>query len=127
LQSRVGPTVIGHITVPLRARPSGLRAALRRSFGRNDVELARNAARHGFNEHVRRRYRDGGTLFDLAAIEATSTRGNEPRSRIREEETPALLDEYTSDGGHLNERGRMVVARAFMRFVDGVRSRRNGG
>jgi hypothetical protein len=127
LQSRVGPTVIGHMTVPLRARPSGLRATLRHSLGRYDTELARNAARHGFNQHLRRRYGDGGTLFDLAAVEAARTGDNGSRPEVRDDETPALLAEYTNDGGHLNERGRTVVAQAFMRFLDEVRSRRDAG
>lgn len=59
-----------------------------------------NAARNAYNKLVREWCKKKGkTLFDLADIESNGG--------------DALLDEYSEDGGHLNETGRVRVARAW--------------
>jgi hypothetical protein len=121
LQNEAAPVTIGHATVPLRARRTGPGAILRTLLGRRDPQIARNAARHRFNEHLRRRYADTGLLFDLATIEANRA-GTQPP--VRSDAIPALRAEYTSDGGHLNTVGREVVAAAFARYIGALRSRR---
>jgi hypothetical protein len=107
LQQRRSELVIGHMTIPLRSVPSGLVTTTRRLLGQRHPDVLRNAARHAFNERIRERYSGTALLFDLAAIESGDG-GTEP----------ALLGSYTEDGGHLNEKGRRVVAGRFLDFLD---------
>lgn len=107
---------LGHVTVPLRARPQGLGASVRRALGRRDTEHARNRARAAFNERLRLAYGDGA-LFDLARIEANGPGARPASWREGGHEVPALAPEYSRDGGHLNSLGRRVAARAFLDFL----------
>lgn len=112
LQDAAPGIVIGHVTVPLRTAPSGTKEVVRRLFGRGrHPEIARNAARHAFNTRLRERYGKAGTVFDLARIESGP-----------ESPPPRLLPEYTSDGGHLNEPGRVAVASGFLKFFESLRA-----
>jgi hypothetical protein len=113
LQQRFPHLVIGHVTVPLRTTPVGLRAAARRLLGRPaHPELARNRARHAFNQSLRRRFGAGETLFDLAGVEAGG---------VDASAAPRLRAAYSSDGGHLNATGRAVLAKAFLTFFGSLR------
>jgi hypothetical protein len=107
LQRRRPELTLGHVTIPLRSVPTGLVSTARRLLGQRHPQLARNRARHAFNIRMRERYSGTSTLFDLAAIESGD--------RVTD---PALLSSYTEDGGHLNERGRRVVAEGFLDFLD---------
>lgn len=107
---------LGHVTVPLRARPRGLRVAVQRILGRPDTEHARNRARAAFNERLRHAYAGGG-LFDLARIESNGTGARPASWHEGGHEVPALAPEYSRDGGHLNSLGRRVAARAFLDFL----------
>ncbi len=64
-----------------------------------------------FNNQVRTYVRaNGKILFDIADIESYSQTGvHNVDSRGYE----ALLSDYTTDGGHLNTTGRLLVAKAF--------------
>ncbi len=98
---------LAHVTMPLRAIPTGLAVTARRLLGQRHPELAANAARHAFNELMRARYGSGSLVFDLAAVQSGDRHA-----------APALLNSYTDDGGHLNEEGRRVVAQQFLDFLD---------
>jgi hypothetical protein len=97
----------------LRALPRGPAAIVRWAFGGGGKEVARDAARHAFNERLRARYGPEGLLFDLAVIESATNGGALTASAS----APALRRDYTSDGGHLNYTGRTVLASSFWRFV----------
>lgn len=96
------------VTAPLTTVRGGLNGLLRRGLGRRPVGEAENARRQRFNGLLRR-HLHASRLFDLAAVEAAP--GAE-RGRA-----PALYEPYTSDGGHLNARGREHVARAFLAWL----------
>lgn len=98
---------LAHVTMPLRAVPTGLTVIARRLLGQRHPQLAANAARHAFNELMRARYGSGSLVFDLAAVESGERRA-----------APALVNSYTDDGGHLNEVGRRVVAQQFLKLLD---------
>ena len=87
------PTVrFVHLTVPLTTGSS-----------------ADNAARERFSDLIRQTY-SSGRVFDLAKVESTRTDGStELVNGVR-----ALVPAYSSDGGHLNETGSGVVARALV-------------
>lgn len=108
---------LGHVTVPLRARPQGIGASVRRMLGRRDTEHARNRARAAFNERMRQACAGSDNLFDLARVEAHSPDARSSSWREGDHDVPALAPEYSRDGGHLNSLGRRVAARAFLDFL----------
>ncbi|MCL2059136.1 MAG: copper amine oxidase N-terminal domain-containing protein [Oscillospiraceae bacterium] len=72
-----------------------------------------NSVQHAFNEKLREKY--GGLVFDLAAMEATDAAGR--ASFSRDGVTPALSEEWTSDGSHLNDAGGNRLASALISFL----------
>lgn len=106
---------LAHCTIPLRAVPQGAYAALRRALGHRHIEYVRNAARERFNDQLRHAMKTE-KVFDIARIEAGLEAHSPPPARGN----LALLRKYTSDGGHLNELGRRIVASRFAAFLDGL-------
>ena len=72
-----------------------------------------NRVQHSFNEKLRAQY--GGLVFDLAAIESVDSAGNMAISR--DGVSPALAEEWTSDGSHLNASGGRRLASAIISFL----------
>jgi len=72
-----------------------------------------NSVQHAFNERLRAEY--GAGVFDLAALEATDAAGQAVFSR--DGVTPALAEDWSADGGHLNEAGSRYVAAALAEFL----------
>jgi hypothetical protein len=58
-----------------------------------------------------RNHYDPDELFDIAKIEATFSDGTFNRYLNG---IPGLIPEYSSDGGHLNQSGRLLIARQLM-------------
>jgi hypothetical protein len=103
------------VTVPLTSRPVGLKARLKKILGRLPWEEADNVQRNIYNGMLREKYAD--SLFDLAAIES---RIDDTRRATftKDGGTYDLLHRpYTSDGGHLNEAGRRIVAAELLAFL----------
>lgn len=92
------------VTVPLTALPPWPKRLAKRLLGRSVREFDDNARRAEFNDSLRSLHRGDGLLFDLAKVEATRPDGAPERGGT------AMCPEYTDDRGHLNERGRLVVA-----------------
>lgn len=109
--------VFAHTTVPLRAPPGTPVARLRQWLSGPHPEHARNRAREEFNELMRRRYGNTGTLFDLAAIEALGPGQRRCGYPLDGAFVPALCRDYTHDGGHLNALGRKLAAQALLTFL----------
>lgn len=104
-----------HCTVPLRAVQPAWRASLGRVLGRSDPEVEHNRAREQFNQRLRETA-PPGTLFDLAALESGAPAGPSTAGGR------ALRGDWTNDGGHLNARGRKIAARAFVQFLESLRT-----
>ena len=75
-----------------------------------------NNRQHTFNEKMRAKY--GAYVFDLAAIESVDASGNQTLSR--DGVTPALADDWSSDGSHLNDAGGKRVAAELISFLGSV-------
>ena len=109
-----------HSTAPLTTIEWGLKARLKaiakRLLGR-PVAGADNAARERYNALLRAEYGPSGRLFDLALLESTApddpSAGNGNGGR-------ALLQRYTTDGGHLNERGSRRAAEGLLALLAGA-------
>jgi len=72
-----------------------------------------NAAREQFSELVRQTYGGKEPVFDLAKVEATRPDGSaETVNGVR-----ALVADYSSDGGHLNDTGAAVVSAALVVYL----------
>ncbi len=107
-----GATVV-HITTPLKTVPPGWKSLLKSLLRRPEVRALENQRRDEYNRELKRVFASE-PVFDLAAVEAGSVPGGE---------VPALQDQFSDDGGHLNERGREAAARAFVHtLAEAVRS-----
>ena len=119
-QSSPGTTFI-HVTAPLTAPRNVLMTAaknvIKRLIGRPGANYRPNVKQAEFNDLLRRTYLGKEPVFDLAAIESTRADGTRVMSRESGTAVYSLAPEYTFDGGHLNERGRRIVAFDLLRFL----------
>jgi len=94
-----------HFTVPITTKPKGIKGLARIILKMDD-----NKYRNKFNTLMRNSYSDI-ELFDLAKFESTFPNN---KSNIYWFKTPGLIPEYSSDGRHLNQQGRLLIARELM-------------
>jgi hypothetical protein len=110
-------TLFVHVTVPLVARESGLRSALKMMLGRPVSGHEDNLAREKLNRLMRSEYAGKEPLFDLALFESTGKDGSRASFGLGSETYYALEEAYTDDGGHLNSSGRSVIAEHLLKFL----------
>lgn len=115
ISSRYPDLVLLHCTVPLRYTRG--RWAGRLSAVLADAETKANDCRDRFNDLMRGRFAADSTLFDLALIESTCLDGSPARSRMGARHVPSLAEEWTYDGGHLNDVGKERIARLLASFL----------
>lgn len=105
-----------HVTVPLTTVETGVKAAVKRLLGRPVWGERENLRRHAYNELLRRTYR-ASSIFDLAALESTRPDGSPYLVEVDGVDVPALLPEFTYDGGHLAEGARERLAAELIRVL----------
>lgn len=108
LKKRHPRTVFLHFTVPLTAKQSWFKEFIKDLIGK--MNFYDNVQRNVFNDMVRQRYLGKEPLFDIAAIESTLPDGSRSSFTKKDRIYYSLFWGYTHDGGHLNEKGRRVVA-----------------
>ncbi|HEY6098072.1 MAG TPA: hypothetical protein VIW03_01490 [Anaeromyxobacter sp.] len=111
LRARHPRTTFVHVTVPLTAIQGGVKAIVKRLTGRAPAGVIENARREEFNELLRRAVRGKEPLFDLAEVESTAPDGARATHEWGGRAVPALVPQYTDDGGHLAGEGRARAAR----------------
>jgi lysophospholipase L1-like esterase len=79
-------------------------------IGNVPPDWADNLKRKEFNDHIRAHF-DANHLFDIAKLEAETVKGPDGK------EVEVLRSDLTSDGGHLNDKGKRVVAAAFLKMI----------
>ena len=106
-----------YTTAPLVSDPPRTAKTLLKSLlGRGADWPADNVARERYNQLVRGTYANTGRLFDIAAIESSTTA--EPLRRTAGGEPYLVLHpDLTTDGGHLNEAGAQRVASELLRLI----------
>jgi hypothetical protein len=109
-KARPGLTVL-HATVPLKSADQGAKGAVKRLAGGGTGPS--NAARGRYNLLLRARY-PKREIVDIARAESRELDGSEVTTTVSGVAWPVLCAGYTSDGGHLNEVGQVVVARALL-------------
>lgn len=105
-----------HSTLPLRSDPPGKKTFVKRLLGRATERDADNALRNEFNTGLRKLYA-GTWLFDLAAAESTLPDGRRSSFSRRGQMVYTLAQQYTHDGGHLNDVGQRRIAAAFAHAI----------
>lgn len=117
LRSRHPRTAFVHLTMPLRIVQTGWKVPVKNLIGRPIGGYADNAKRSEFNALLRAEYGGREPVFDLAEIESTRPDGSRVTFESGGRTHEALAEEYTSDGGHLNQTGRRVVAERLLVFL----------
>ena len=126
LQSEHPRVTIMHTTVPLTTRSAGWKGMIKKIIGRSDFSDLEAYKRSVFNDMIMQEY--GKTLvFDLAGIESTKSDGTKSSFEYEGKTVYTLLQEFTDDGGHLNETGQRVVARELLRTLAMAETSRRGG
>jgi hypothetical protein len=108
-------------TVPLTNAPPGIKSRVKALLGRGPALAEVNANRNAINEHIRQVH--GASVWDLAAVEATTPEGKSVFVRDGERTIDLLNPAYASDGGHLNGVGSEVVAIDLLVRLAGLESR----
>lgn len=105
-----------HVTQPLFAAETPLVSRLRLALGRSSDRVL-NRKRGEFNRLLRAEYGATGRVFDLAALESTRPDGSRVSYTVGSDTVYALAPDYTEDGGHLDARGRRLMAEHFLAFL----------
>lgn len=103
-------TTFLHVTVPLTTVQTGIKAWVKQIIGRPIDGYDDNARRGEFNDRLRNEYQGKAPVFDLAVLESTSPDGTRTSFARDGRVYQSMVPDYTHDGGHLNERGRRLVA-----------------
>jgi hypothetical protein len=107
------------MTIPLTSVRSGLKESVMARLGRGATDFQDNAARHRLNEILRGALTEPGALFDLAAAESTYPDGRLNVVSRDGMSVPAMIPDYTDDGGHLGAVGRKAVCQRLLAFLAG--------
>jgi hypothetical protein len=105
-----------HVTVPLVSRPMELKERVFRLIGRPVWEDSANVQRHQFNQRLLAEYA-ADPIFDLAKVESTRPDGTREIFELGGQVYYSMVPRYTSDHGHLNDRGQDVAAPELVRFL----------
>lgn len=116
LKERYPSVVFGHATVPLRIRERGVKTRIARTLGLEPGSDSANRVRAQYSELLREAFADD-PILDIAKAESTTIGGERITYDTEGEPAPALLDAYSSDGGHLNDLGKRQLAAEFARFA----------
>lgn len=113
LARRFPKTTFVAVTVPLTTVQGGVKALVKRAIGRIPSGYVENVRRQQFNRIIREKYANQNLLFDLAKFESEGSTHFQYQGSTFETLNPVL----TSDGGHLNSRGELLVATKLLIFI----------
>ena len=108
---------IVHFTVPLKVDNTSWKTSLKKMLGSDIWEYSDNIARNQYNRLILDEYAKGAMVFDIAGIEATNSGGLKQTFEYKGNSYFSMVSEYSSDGGHLNEKGRVLVAYKLLDFL----------
>lgn len=109
LKKEYPDTIFLHLTVPLMSHSNGVVANIKRMLKPDNDDLD-NIKRNELNRLIIQEYGGKEPLFDIALIESTLPDGGRAIFSVDGKDYYYLPDEYTDDGGHLNEQARKHVA-----------------
>jgi hypothetical protein len=98
-----------HCTAPLTTMDSGIKLFIKRLLGKDGGSSA-NLKRGAYNRLIVDTYGTQGNVFDIARCESTLPNGSRMVRRANGRDCFGLVPAYSTDGGHLNQAGREIVA-----------------
>lgn len=107
---------IVHVTAPLTTVEPAPKAMIKGFLGRPTLR-DENVKRNQFNRLLEQTYAGKEPIFDLAKIESTHSDGSREYFTRGGQDIYTLAPEFTSDGGHLNQAGRLVAAEQLLRTL----------
>lgn len=110
LQRKCPNTTFVHVTVPLMVLQKGPKAWVKSILGKPISGYEDNIKRCQFNDMMRKEYVGIAPVYDLAAIESTFQDGKRASFEKDGHTYYSLVEDYTYDDGHLNEKGRRIAA-----------------
>jgi hypothetical protein len=118
LKKEFPEVVFVHFTIPLTTNKGSWKTEVKKLLGKDDLwEYADNIKRNQYNLLLLNEYQGKEPVFDLAVIESTRPDGQRESFNFKGRAYYALAEEYTRDGGHLNEDGSKVVGAALLEFL----------
>lgn len=109
LKNEYPDTVFIHFTVPLMSHSNSVISRIKRMLKPDNDDLD-NIKRNELNALIIKEYSKKEPLFDIAQLEATLPNGELATFTKDGSRYFYLPEEYTDDGGHLNELARKYVA-----------------
>jgi hypothetical protein len=119
LAQRYPHTTFVHVTVPYTLRTSSWKLLLKKLLGREDNSESGNYQRNRFNMLLLDHYK-GAPIVNLAMVESTYPDGSRESFQFNSVTTYSLIEDYTYDGGHLNDTGKRLAARELIRILANV-------
>ena len=111
LQKDFPGTVFIHATVPLKSVTTTWKIRIKKLLGKDNLwEYSDNIKRNEFNAMLRHEYGATEKFFDIALAESTYPDGTIEGFCNNGKQYASLIPSYSNDGGHLNEKGRKVIA-----------------
>ncbi len=102
---------------------TSIKTWIKKIIGKKDIwEYDDNIKRNQYNQLLKEYYEGKEPVFDLAKIESTYPDGKRCTFEKDGKTYYSLVSEYTSDGGHLNEKGRKIVAEKLLVFLANLAS-----
>jgi len=102
--------LIIHSTIPLITDSPSIKNAIKRLLGRGESSCGENKKKNEYNELLLKEYGGKEPVFDIARIESTRPDGTRITCTKDGKMFFCLDPDFTYDGGHLNAKGRKVVA-----------------
>jgi hypothetical protein len=117
LKAKYPKVIFVHFTVPLMTHNTGLKAKIKSILQMDDETDIDNIRRNELNDLLLGEYSGKEPVFDIAKAESTLPDGRRTAVTIKEKEYYYLAQEYTNDGGHLNDPGKKAIAEQLLKFL----------
>jgi len=107
-----------HMTFPVVKVKTTWKRRIKKMLGKDDAwEYNVNIKANEFNELLRKEYVGREPIFDLAKLQSTYPDGSRATFTKDEKKYFQMVEAYTNDGTHLNEKGRKIIAEQFLIFL----------
>jgi hypothetical protein len=110
LKQKFPHLVFIHLTLPLTTIETGIKASIKKIIGMKLDGYDENIKREDLNTQLRTEYGKKEPLLDIAQLESTYPDGTRSTFSVGGRIYSSMVPEYTDDGGHLNAKGRRIVA-----------------
>jgi len=114
-------TMLIHVTAPLTVTKTTFKTWIKKIIRKKDIwEYDDNIKRNEFNDLLRNEFEGKEPIFDLAKVESTHPDGRMETFTKDRENYYSLVPDYTDDGGHLNDKGRKIIAEQLLILLAGL-------